>query len=154
MVSRFSRWMMHTANARTNAKIRRKGGRMMGMDLLILRTVGRLSGVERESPVAWFADGDDFLVVGSGGDGRDPDWCLNLMANPDKASIELHGSGPEPVTAQRLDGAARAEAWQRIAPAAPNIAKHQAKTDREYAIIRLTPGRRVTTRTAAQRETR
>jgi deazaflavin-dependent oxidoreductase (nitroreductase family) len=41
------------------------------MDVLILHTVGRRSGQPRETPVAWFADGEDaWLVVASGGKTR------------------------------------------------------------------------------------
>jgi deazaflavin-dependent oxidoreductase (nitroreductase family) len=52
------------------------------MDVLILHTVGRRSGQPRQSPVAWFADGQDaWLIVASGGR-RHPDWYLNLLAIP------------------------------------------------------------------------
>ncbi|OUS84161.1 nitroreductase/quinone reductase family protein, partial [Rhodococcus sp. NCIMB 12038] len=64
----FSRWMQRKMNARMNRKIRRGHGQFMGMDVLILNTVGRRSGQPRQSPLAWFADGDDArLVVASGG---------------------------------------------------------------------------------------
>jgi hypothetical protein len=70
-----SLWIQRRANVRTNARIRRKGGSFMGMELLILHTVGRRSGQPRESPVAWFADGEDaWLIVASGGGSRHPDW--------------------------------------------------------------------------------
>jgi deazaflavin-dependent oxidoreductase (nitroreductase family) len=127
-------------NARTNARIRRKGGKFMGMDLLILHTVGRRSGQQRQSPVAWFADGEDaWLIVASGGGRRHPDWHLNLMAHPGRASIELPGRDTMPVTPHRLDGADREQAWQRITAAQPRYAKYQRKTDREYPVIRLGP---------------
>jgi hypothetical protein len=85
------------------------------MDVLILHTVGRRSGQPRQSPVAWFADGQDaWLAVASGGR-LHPDWYLNLVANPD-----------------------RAQAWQRITAAQPRYAKYQRKTDREYPVVRLT----------------
>lgn len=135
-----SRWMQHRANARMNRKIRRGRGKFMGMDVLILNTVGRRSGEPRETPVAWFADGEDArLVVASGGGSQNPDWYTNLMAHPDRASMELPGRDAVPVAPQRLDGADRAEAWQRIAAAQPRIAKYQSKSDREYPVVRLTP---------------
>jgi F420H(2)-dependent quinone reductase len=55
----FSRWMQHRMNARMNRKVRRGKGSFMGMDVLILHTVGCRSGEARETPVAWFADGED-----------------------------------------------------------------------------------------------
>jgi deazaflavin-dependent oxidoreductase (nitroreductase family) len=126
-------------NARTNRKIRRGRGKFMGMDLLILHTVGRRSGQPREAPVAWFADGEDArLIVASGGGSQHPDWFVNLMAHSDRASIELPSRDAVPVTPQRLDGADREQAWQRIAAAQPRIAKYQRKSDREYPVVRLT----------------
>ena len=108
------------------------------MDVLILHTMGRRSGQPRQSPVAWFADGRDaWLIVASGG-AADPDWYLNLMAHPERASVELPGRDPAPVTPQRLDGADRAQAWQPITAAQPRYAKYQRKTDREYPVVRLT----------------
>jgi deazaflavin-dependent oxidoreductase (nitroreductase family) len=127
-------------NARMSRKIRRGRGRFMGMDVLILNTVGRRSGQPRETPVAWFADGADArLVVASGGGSQHPDWHVNLMAHPDRASIELPGRDATPVTPHQLDGADREQAWQRIAAAQPRIAKYQSKSDREYPVVRLTP---------------
>ncbi|MFB4309953.1 hypothetical protein [Actinomadura sp. GTD37] len=54
------------------------------------------------------------------------------MARPDRASIELPGEGPRPVTPQRLDGT------DRIAEAQPRIAKYQSKSGRRYPVVRLT----------------
>ena len=135
-----SRWMQRKMNARMNRKVRRGRGTFMGMDVLILNTVGRRSGQPRETPLAWFADGEDtWLIVGSGGGSQHPDWHVNLMAHPDRASIELPGRDAMPVTPRRLDGADRERAWQRIAAAQPRIAKYQSQSDREYPVIRLTP---------------
>lgn len=136
----FSRWMQQKMNDRMARKVRRGRGTVMGMDVLILNTVGRRSGEPRYTPVAWFADGEDArLVVASGGGSRHPDWHANLMAHPDRASVELPGGDAVPVTPHELDGADRERAWQRIAAAQPRIAKYQSKSDRTYPVIRLTP---------------
>lgn len=136
----FSRWMQQKMNARMTRKVRRGRGTFMGMDVLVLTTVGRRSGQPRETPVAWFPDGEDaWLVVASGGGSRHPDWHANLMAHPDRATIELPGRDALPVTPHRLSGEDRARAWQRIAAAQPRIATYQGKSDREYPVLRLTP---------------
>lgn len=136
----FSRWMQQTMNARMNRKVRRGKGEFMGMDVLILHTVGRQTEQPRETPLAWFTDDEDsWLLVASGGGSQHPDWHANLMAHPDRVSIELPGRDAMPVKPQRLDGADREQAWQRIAAAQPRIAKYESKSDREYPVIRLTP---------------
>jgi deazaflavin-dependent oxidoreductase (nitroreductase family) len=137
---KFSRWMQQKANARMNRKIRRGRGSFMGMDVLVLNTVGRRSGQPRETPVAWFADENGAkLVVASGGGDLNPDWHANLMAHPDRATVELPGEEAVPVTPKVLTGAERDAAWQVIATANPRMAKYQSKSDRQYPIIRLTP---------------
>lgn len=135
-----SRWIQQRMNARTNRKIRRGKSKFMGMELLILNTVGRRSGLQRETPVTWFADGEDaWLIIASGGGHGHPDWYLNLMAHPDRASIEFPGRDPMPVTPHRLDGTDREQAWRRITDAQPRYEKYQRKSDREYPVVRLTP---------------
>jgi deazaflavin-dependent oxidoreductase (nitroreductase family) len=137
---RLSRWIQVRANVRTNKKVRGGKGTFMGMDLLILHTVGRRSGQLRESPVAWFEDGDSKLVVASGGGTLHPAWYVNLMAHPDRASIELPGTETAvPVTPHRLEGAEREAAWKFITAAQPRLAKYQSKSERQYPVVRLTP---------------
>jgi deazaflavin-dependent oxidoreductase (nitroreductase family) len=134
----FSRWFQRKMNARTATKIRRGRSTMMGMDLLILTTTGRRSGQTRETPLAWFPDGEDgWLIVASGGGSHHPDWHANLMAKPGQASIELPGQGTIPVTPHHLSGPDREEAWQRVTTAQPRYAKYQSKSTREYPVIRL-----------------
>ncbi|WP_336081340.1 nitroreductase family deazaflavin-dependent oxidoreductase [Nocardia sp. SSK8] len=137
--SGFSRWMQHKMNDRMNRKIRKGKGEFMGMDVLILHTVGRRSGEPRQTPISWFSDGGEgWLLVASGGQGGDPDWQRNLMAHPDQATIELPASTPTPVRPQVLRGEERAAAWDKITTAQPRYAKYQAKSEHEYAVVRLT----------------
>jgi deazaflavin-dependent oxidoreductase (nitroreductase family) len=122
----------------------RKSWTFMGADILFLTTVGRRSGQERATALAWFPDGDGdgdgdgaWLVVASAaGAARSPDWYLNLAAHPDQARIEL-GAETIPVRAEQVTGEDRAQAWARIVAAQPRYAKYQQKTDRELPVIRL-----------------
>ncbi|GAD81834.1 nitroreductase family deazaflavin-dependent oxidoreductase [Nocardia asteroides NBRC 15531] len=134
----FSRWMQHRMNARMNRKIRGGNGTFMGMDVLILNTVGRRSGAPRQTPISWFP-GDDgtYLLVASGGKNGHPDWHLNLMGHPEQATIELPGEAPRPVTPRVLTGAERATAWESITSAQPRYGKYQAKSEHEYAVVSL-----------------
>jgi deazaflavin-dependent oxidoreductase (nitroreductase family) len=55
---------------------RRKGYTFMGMDVLFLTTIGRRTGERRETPVAWFPDGDNawLIVASAAGSARHPAW--------------------------------------------------------------------------------
>lgn len=132
--------LMKWLNKSAAKRIRRKGGKFMGFDALVLTTVGAKSGVERTNPVGWFPTGDDnsWLVVASAaGAPKNPAWYYNIAAHPDKITIEMAGR-KIPVTAEQLHGPAREEAWQRITTAAPRFGQYQVKTDRELPVIRLT----------------
>ena len=118
----------------------RKGGRAMGFDALVLTTVGRRSGAERQSPVGWFpGSGGSYLIVASaGGAAKNPAWYHNLAAHPDRVAIETRGRRTA-VTARELHGPEREEAWQAIVAASPRFGQYQEKTDRLLPVIRLTP---------------
>ena len=136
---RVMRWM----NGLMARRIRRRGGgQFMGFDALVLRTIGRKSGLERTTPVGWFpaADGSRLIVASAAGAPRNPAWYYNLAANPDQVRIDVNGETIE-VRAEQLHGAERAEAWQQIITGAPRFAEYQTKTDRELPVIRLVPRR-------------
>ncbi len=136
-----SRWFQRTMNARTVARIRRKSGTVMGMDMLILHTVGSRTGQPRQSPLAWFPDAEQdgaWLIVASGGGKRNPDWHANMVAHPDHISVELHGDEPIPVTQHHLEGDEREQAWKHIAADQPRYGKYQKKSTRIYPVVRLT----------------
>jgi len=118
----------------------RKSGRAAGFDALVLTTVGRKSGIARETPVGYFPgdDGSFLIVASAAGAARNPSWYYNLAAHPDQVRIETRGRRLS-VTAQELHGSARDEAWRRITTAVPRFADYQKKTDRELPIIRLVP---------------
>ncbi len=128
------RWV----NSIAARRLRRRGGKVMGFEALVLTTVGRKSGVERSNPVAWFPDAErSWLIVASANGAVDnPSWYYNLAANPDKVSIQIAGETIAVDPAQ-LEGAERQEAWQRISTAVPRFAQYEKKTDREIPIIRL-----------------
>jgi deazaflavin-dependent oxidoreductase (nitroreductase family) len=117
----------------------RRAGKMMGLNALILTTVGARSGAERAHPVGWFPgqDGGWLIVASAAGAARNPAWYHNIAAHPDQVKIELDGR-TVPVTAEQLHGAERDQAWLQITAAAPRFAQYQRKTDRELPIIRLT----------------
>ena len=71
---------------RTDGRI---GHRLLGVPVLLLRTVGRRSGQTRISALTYARDGDAWLIVASnGGSDRSPGWLFNLRADP-AAEIQI-----------------------------------------------------------------
>ncbi|MCL1872028.1 MAG: nitroreductase family deazaflavin-dependent oxidoreductase [Promicromonosporaceae bacterium] len=126
-------------NGRIVARIRKKGGRgFMGMNTLVLTTVGARTGKERQTPLAWFpADGGGWLVVAAAaGAATNPAWYHNLAAHPDRVTIELDGTHHD-VVAEQLHGDERATAWAQVVAAVPRFGGYEKTTDRVMPVIRL-----------------
>ena len=115
------------------------GGRFEGANLLILRTIGARSGQVRESPVAYFPEGDGSMVVVASKAGlpTHPAWYHNLKANP-KFDVEV-GTATVPVTAEEITGAEYEAKWAEIVAKAPGFGEYQEKTTRVIPLVRLTP---------------
>jgi deazaflavin-dependent oxidoreductase (nitroreductase family) len=135
-----SGFVLRAVNNMMAGRIRRKGGKVMGFNALILTTVGRKTGAERTTPVGWFPgqDGSWLIVASANGAAANPAWYYNIAAHPDQVQIEVEGRKVA-VAAEQLHGAERAEAWQQISASAPRFAQYQQKTDRELPVIRLVP---------------
>ena len=130
-------WLARWSNKMMSGRVR-KSGKVMGLNALVLTTVGRKSGTERQIPLGWFPgkDGSWLIVASANGATNNPAWYYNLAANPDRAQIEVEGRTVT-VVAEELHGAERDEAWQQITAAAPRYGGYTAKTDRQIPVIRL-----------------
>jgi deazaflavin-dependent oxidoreductase (nitroreductase family) len=122
------------------SRIRRTGKALVGLNALVLTTIGRKSGAQRSTPVSCFPskDGSWLIVASAGGAAKNPDWYYNLAAHPDRVQIETAGRKVA-VVAEQLHGAEREEAWVQIIAAWAQFAKYQDRTDRELPVIRLRP---------------
>ncbi len=107
-----------------------------GANLLILHSTGAKSGEARVNPLAYFSDGDDYLIVASfQGSATNPPWFHNLVANP-QVKIEV-GSSEYPMEATVVAEPTRTDLYKMIAEQAPAFAEYQTKTSRPIPIIRL-----------------
>jgi deazaflavin-dependent oxidoreductase (nitroreductase family) len=131
--------LLRVVNKNAASRFRRTG-KMLGINGLILTTVGARSGAEHTSPVGWWPgpDGSWLIVAAANGAARNPAWYYNIAAHPHNVQIEVDGRTIG-VTAEQLHGAERTQAWQQIATATPRFAQYQHKTDRELPVIRLVP---------------
>lgn len=116
----------------------RVGGRLMKSPVLLLITTGRKTGRERTTPLLYLEDADDFVVVASnGGASSDPDWWLNLKADP-AATVEIENKRSK-VRAEEVGGEEKKRLWTRLVEMYPSYADYQGKTDREIPVIILRP---------------
>ena len=132
---------MRQMNEGVIADIRGGGSGPTGMNALVLITVGRKTGQERETPVAYFPleDGNYAIIASAAGAAKHPVWYLNLGAHPDRVRVVVAGS-EFPVTAEEVTGSERDRIWQQVITAAPGFAQYEEATDRTIPVIRLRRG--------------
>jgi deazaflavin-dependent oxidoreductase (nitroreductase family) len=134
--ARMSDW-----NTQVIEEFRANGGRVAAFarqPLLLLTHRGARSGIERTNPLAYFRDGDDYVIVASkGGAPTNPDWYHNLLAHPD-ATIEV-GTESLEVRARPADAHERERLWAMITTANRAFAEYEDTTDRTIPVIVLTP---------------
>lgn len=108
------------------------------MPVLLLTTTGRRSGRPRTTPLTYFRDGRDLVVIASnGGSDRPPAWSLNLEHDP-RARVRI-GSATIAVTAATATPEERARLWPTITAVHPGYAAYQRKTTRRIPVLLLTP---------------
>jgi deazaflavin-dependent oxidoreductase (nitroreductase family) len=119
-------------------RIARSGKAFGTMPALVLTTVGRKTGKERRTPLAYIPEerGNWLIIAAYAGAVENPAWYYNLAAHPDRVSIELDGNLYQ-VAVEELHGNQRDLAWKRITQANSRFAEYQKKTDRELPVIRL-----------------
>jgi deazaflavin-dependent oxidoreductase (nitroreductase family) len=127
-------------NKQVTEEFRANEGKLSGqyadVPILLLYTKGRRSGKEFLNPLAYYADGDRYLVFASkGGADTHPDWYLNLVAAP-TAHIEV-GTESFDVQVTELQGEERDRLYAAQAEVMPNFAEYQAKTTRVIPVIAL-----------------
>ena len=107
----------------------RVGHRMSGgVTTLLLDHVGARSGANRTTPVNYFKDGDDLVIVASlGGAPTNPAWFHNLRANPD-TTVQI-GDEARPVRARLATSGERARLWPTAVAGYPPFTAYQEKAE-------------------------
>ena len=112
------------------------GGQFANAQLLLLTTVGAKTGQARVNPLAYFNDGDRYLIVASyAGAPTNPPWFFNLVANV-TVDVEV-GSERFSATARVLAEPERTEQYAKIAAASAAFAEYARKTSRAIPVIAL-----------------
>src|SRR3954453_2038017 len=105
---------------------------------LVLHATGRRSGALRQTPLSYTNDGDAYVVIASdGGSPHDPDWYLNLQADPE---AEVHvGARRSRVHAETVGGDERDRLWRQAVRSYAGYTGYQARAERQIPVVRLTP---------------
>src|SRR5258708_23930400 len=102
-------------------------GRAQHMPVLLLTSTGRKSGKKHTTPLVYLADGDGFVVVASnGGQGKLPNWWLNLRESK-QAQIEI-GRKRLRVRVQQANPEECQRLWPRVIAYRAGHEKYQERT--------------------------
>jgi F420H(2)-dependent quinone reductase len=131
------RWSaFHTALYRLTRG--RLGHRLVDNDMLLLTTVGHVSGAEHTVPLLYLRDGGRLVVIASyGGRPRHPAWYDNLVAEP-RVRIQVD-SRTYDMTARTAGPEERREWWPRIVDAYDGYSAYQSRTQRVIPVVFLEP---------------
>src|SRR5438876_6602188 len=112
------------------------GGRLIGVPLLLLTTIGAKSGQHRVVPLGYLTDGKRLIIAASkSGAPTNPDWYHNLLANPE-VTIEV-GDETYIAIATIVKGDERERLWIKASAQFRLIKDHQSKTTRQIPLITL-----------------
>lgn len=115
-------------------------GRSVGsMPAVELHAIGRSSGRRRSTMLTAPVHGDGryVLVASKGGDDRNPQWYLNIVANPD-VELTVDGTTLE-LRARTATAEEKAELWPEIVAAYRGYDGYRQKTERDIPVIICEP---------------
>ena len=122
--------------------MRVSGGRLkstFNAPTVLLTHTGAKSGKKRTTPLAYFTDGDDVVLIASRGCHRNhPSWYFNLIANPE---VELWTKGGGGLyRAREAKGKQRERLWELATDFYPGFARYQERAgDRRIPVIVCSP---------------
>ncbi|SDI96093.1 deazaflavin-dependent oxidoreductase, nitroreductase family [Lentzea albidocapillata subsp. violacea] len=115
-----------------------EGIKVLGKPIVLLTVRGAKSGALRYTPVMRVEhDGSYAVVASKGGAPEHPTWYFNIKAHPE--IVLQDGTAVKDYVAREVDGAERAEWWERAVAAYPSYAEYQEKTDRQIPVFVLDP---------------
>jgi deazaflavin-dependent oxidoreductase (nitroreductase family) len=114
------------------------GSRMGGQSVLLLHTVGRKSGRPFTTPLNYYQDGENYVIVASNwGKENHPAWFYNLLQQG-STTIQVKAQEVR-VNASQADGDDYDRLWKLVTSRNEFYARYQAKTSRKIPLMVLTP---------------
>lgn len=122
--------------------MRASGGRVkttVNAPTVLLTHTGAKSGKKRTTPLAYFTDGDDVILIASRGGHHDhPAWYHNVIANPE-VELWTRGGGGR-YRAKEAKGRQRERLWALATGFYPGFARYQERAgDRRIPVILCNP---------------
>lgn len=112
------------------------GGQFEGSPVLLLRTTGARTGLERVNPMMYLEEsGRIFVFASKAGADSDPDWFRNLVATPEVV-VELAGETFD-ARAVVVRGEERDRIYAEQSERYPGFAQYQAGTSRVIPVVEL-----------------
>lgn len=113
-------------------------GAYAGAPVLLLTTIGKKTARARSTPLLYFKDGANWVVVASNaGDDRHPAWWINLKTTP-VATIQVNRRVNR-VRARDATEEESARLWPEFVKMYANYEKYQRRTRREIPVVILEP---------------
>jgi deazaflavin-dependent oxidoreductase (nitroreductase family) len=118
------------------------GGRLkstINAPTVLLTHTGAKSAKQRTTPLAYFTDGDDVVLIASrGGHRNHPAWYHNVIANPEVELRAKGGSGR--YRANEATGKRRQRLWNLATSFYPGFARYQERAgERRIPVIVCSP---------------
>lgn len=131
-------WVYRRTNGRLMGRWRIGSAFPRGVAVCLLSHTGRKSGQVRTTPLLYLPDGDRVVVVASqGGLPKNPQWYLNVRANPE-VTVQVRGE-VRPMRARTATPEERAELWPRLVELYADFDSYQSWTDREIPVVVCEP---------------
>ena len=136
-------WRWHPSLYRISGGL--MGGKLAGLPVLLLETIGRKTGARRETALTYLpygaegeagTSGGSFVVIASVlGEPAHPAWYHNLVADP-KVAITV-GRDRLAVVARDAEGDERDRIWDELVERSPDYSQYRTRTDRVIPVVVL-----------------
>lgn len=110
------------------------GAKMGWIDVALVSTVGRKSGLVRTAPIACYPHKDSVVVSASNsGQEKPPAWYLNMQTNP-QVTVQL-GKEQFEAIAEDVPEEERAELWKKIIKINHHQGEYLEKVERKIPLV-------------------
>jgi len=117
----------------TNGKV---GGTNQGLPVLLLSTIGRQTGAQRDTLLGFFEqDGAYVVTATNAGMDTHPAWYHNLRAHP-QVTVRIKDRTFNAV-AEMAEGEQRQRLWDKFVQLAPGYAYYEKRTKRTIPVVLL-----------------